>query len=125
MRLKRDGSFGYEKSQIGLDTLNTILLEELCARAGLPRKTSHCLRITCATSLFQNSVEKKIARQRTGHTSNALLNTSCPVGSNLMEQAQFLAQAKFIPMIVIHKVVSSLHEEKENGSVLDDGCSEF
>ena len=42
-----------------------------------------------------------------------------------MEQAQFLAQAKFIPMIVIHKVVSSLHEEKENGSVLDDGCSEF
>ena len=93
MRLKRDGSFGYEKSQIGLDTLNTISVKELCARAGLPRKTSHCLRITCATSLFQNSVEEKIARQRTGHTSNALLNTSCPVGSNLMEQAQFLAQA--------------------------------
>ena len=64
MRLKRDGSFGYEKSPIGLDTLNTILPEKLCARAGLPRKTSHCLRITCAQRLFQNSVEEKIAGQR-------------------------------------------------------------
>lgn len=35
----------------------------------------------------------KDSRAETGHTSNALLNTSCPVGSSLMEQAQFLAQA--------------------------------
>ena len=30
LRLKRDGSFGYEKSPIGLDTLNTILPELVC-----------------------------------------------------------------------------------------------
>ena len=36
LKLKGDGSFGYEKSPIELDTLNTILPEDLCARAGLP-----------------------------------------------------------------------------------------
>ena len=73
LRPKRDRSMGYEKSAIGLCSLNKILPDKLCAKAGLPRKTSHCLRITCATALFQNGVEEKIIRERTGHTSNALL----------------------------------------------------
>ena len=59
LRSNRDGSFVYEKSAVGLNTLNSILQERLCAKAGLPRKTSHCLRITCATRLFQNSVKEK------------------------------------------------------------------
>ena len=35
-------------------------------------KTSHSLRVTCATRLFQESVPEKLIRERTGHRSNAL-----------------------------------------------------
>ena len=78
VRVKRNGSFGYEKSALGLNKFNNILAESLCMKAGLPRKTSHCLRITSATRLFQNSVEEKLARERTGHSSNALLKYQKP-----------------------------------------------
>ena len=49
-------------------------MPDLCAKAGLPRKTSHCLRKTTATRLFQANVEEKLIRERTGHRSNALFN---------------------------------------------------
>ena len=39
----------------------------------MERKTSHCLRVTCATRLFQSKVDEKLIRDRTGHRSNALL----------------------------------------------------
>ena len=71
-RPHRSGKFEY-KSPVGLCTLNKILPEKLLGKAGLPRKTAHCLRVTCAVQLFQNSVEEKLAREkRTGHRSNAL-----------------------------------------------------
>ena len=72
-RPHRSGRFEYEQSPIGLGTLSKILPEKLCLRAGLPRKTAHCLRITCASRLFQNSIDEKLTRERTGHTSSALL----------------------------------------------------
>ena len=43
-------------------------------QAGLKRKTSHCLRVTCATRLFQNLVDEKLIGERRGHRSNALFN---------------------------------------------------
>ena len=66
--------FGYQKSPVGINTLNRILPDMLCVQAGLKRKTSHCLRVTCATRLFQHSVDEKLIRERTGHRSNALFN---------------------------------------------------
>ena len=45
----RGGKFEYEKSPVGLCTLNKILPEKLLGKAGLPRKTAHCLRVTSAT----------------------------------------------------------------------------
>ena len=41
----------------------------MCKTAGLKRKTSHCLRVTCASSLFNVGVEEKLIRERTGHRS--------------------------------------------------------
>lgn len=64
--------FIYMKVPIGINTLNKILPDKLCVKAGLPRKTSHNLRVTCATRLFQESVEERLIRERTGHRSNAL-----------------------------------------------------
>ena len=63
--------FAFCNSPIGINTLNKIL-PDLCEEAGLERKTSHSLRITCTTRLFQNQVEEKLIRDRTGHRSNAL-----------------------------------------------------
>ena len=64
---------------------------KLCEKAGLPRKTSHCLRITCASRLFQNSVEERIARDRTGHTSNALLKYQKPSNEQTMLASKVLS----------------------------------
>ena len=58
---------------VGINTLNKVL-PDLCSEAGLERKTSHCLRVTCASRLFQNRVDEKLIRDRTGHRSNALLS---------------------------------------------------
>ena len=77
--------FGFEKVAIGINTLNKILPEKLCAAAGLPKKTSHCLRVTCATNLFQNGVEEKIIRERTGHRSNALMRYEHPTEKQMVK----------------------------------------
>ena len=34
--------FEYEKSPVGLFTLNKIMPNKLCKKVGLPRKTAHC-----------------------------------------------------------------------------------
>ena len=64
--------FGFEKVPVGTNTLNKVL-PDLCEAAGVKRKTAHCLRVTCASSLFNAGVEEKLVRERTGHRSNALL----------------------------------------------------
>lgn len=38
--------FLYENSAVGMNTLNRILPDKLCGKAGLERKTAHCLRVT-------------------------------------------------------------------------------
>lgn len=44
----------------------------MCSVAGISKKTAHCLRVTCATKLFNAGVDEKLIRERTGHRSNAL-----------------------------------------------------
>ena len=65
--------FSFHKAPLGINTLNRIL-PDLCAACGLERKTSHSLRITTASRLFNNSVDEKLIRERTGHRSNALFH---------------------------------------------------
>ena len=64
--------FEYEEVPIGLYTLNKILPVKLSEKVGLPRGTAHCLRVTCASRLLQNTAEEKLIRERTGHKTNAL-----------------------------------------------------
>jgi len=45
----------------------------MCEAAGIKCKTAHCLCITCALSLFNADVDRKLIRDRTGHRSNALM----------------------------------------------------
>ena len=40
----------------------------------LKRKTRHCLRVSCPSSLFNAVVEEKLIRDQTGYRSNALFN---------------------------------------------------
>ena len=44
----------------------------MCKAVGVKVKTSHSLRVTCATALFEKGVEEKLIRDRAGHRSNAL-----------------------------------------------------
>lgn len=72
-------------------TLNKILPGKLCKKAGLPRKTAHCLRITCASKLFQNSFEDKLTRERTGHRSNTLFRDQKASENQLDNVSEVLA----------------------------------
>ena len=45
---------------------------------GIKPKTSHSLRIACATKLFHLGVEEKLIWERTGHRSDALLTYEKP-----------------------------------------------
>ena len=69
--------FSFEKSPVGINTLNAIL-PNMCKEVGIKRKTAHSLRIACATKLFNSGVEEKLIRERTGHRSNALLTYEKP-----------------------------------------------
>ena len=63
--------FAFKNSPVGIHSLNQIL-PNLCMEIGTKRKTSHCLRVTCVSKLFQGSVEEKLIRGRSGHVSDAL-----------------------------------------------------
>ena len=73
--------FGFEKVPVGINTLNKVL-PDLCEAAGVKRKTAHCLRVTCASSLFNAGIEKKLKREGTGHRSKALLKYEEPSEEN-------------------------------------------
>ena len=64
--------FAFDKEPVGINTLNNIL-PSLCKEAGFKRKTSHCLRVTCASSLFNAGVDEKPIRDRIGHRSNGFI----------------------------------------------------
>ncbi|XP_020906396.1 uncharacterized protein LOC110244530 [Exaiptasia diaphana] len=68
----KDGKFAYKNCVVGIHTLNEIL-PSLCLAIGSKRKTSHSLRVTCVSKLFNASVDEKLIRSRSGHVSDALL----------------------------------------------------
>ena len=49
------------------------------------------MRVTCATNLFQNGVEEKIIRERTGHQSNALMRYEHPTEKQMVKASTALA----------------------------------
>ena len=63
---------GFFKSPVGVNTLAKIS-PNMCKAVGVKAKTSHSLRVTCVTALFEKGVEEKLIKVRTGHRSNALL----------------------------------------------------
>ena len=69
--------YKFENVLVGVHKLNS-LLPSLTTAVGLEPKTAHSLRVTCASTLFQNNVEEKLIRERTGHISNALFRYEKP-----------------------------------------------
>ena len=94
---------------VGLCSLNKILPEKLCLKANLPRKTVHCLCITCATRLFQHNVGDKLAREQTGHKSNALFSYQKPSEKELDDVSN-----------VLGAVIAFTETENERSSVKDE-----
>ncbi|KAK2555873.1 putative RNA-directed DNA polymerase from transposon X-element [Acropora cervicornis] len=62
---------GRRKQAVEINKLNGILLS-MCKKAGFKPKSSHCLRVMCASALFNAGIEEKLIRDRTGHRLNAL-----------------------------------------------------
>ena len=78
----------------------------------MPRKTAHCLRITCATRLFQHNAEEKLARERTGHKSDALFSYQKPSEKQLDNVSNVLGPA-----------IASTEMENKCSSVKKDECA--
>ena len=49
----------YDKQAVGINKLNGIL-PSMCKEAGFKPNSSHSLRVTCASSLFNGGVEEKL-----------------------------------------------------------------
>ena len=79
----------FEKAPVGINKLNDIL-PEMCKAAGLKRKTSHCLCVNCASSLFNAGVEEKLIRERTGHRSDSLFKYEKPSKEKITEVSSVL-----------------------------------
>lgn len=94
---------------VGLCSLNKIFPEKLCLKANLPRKKVHCLCITCAARLFQHNVGDKLAREQTGHKSNALFSYQKPSEKELDDVGN-----------VLGAVIASIETENERSSVKDE-----
>lgn len=78
----------------------------------MPRKTAHCLRITCATRLFQHNAEEKLARERTGHKSDALFSYQKPSEKQLDNVSNVLGPA-----------IASTEMENKSSTVKKDECA--
>lgn len=80
----------FHKSPVGINTLNSIL-PDMCKAAGVSRKTAHCLRVTCASTLFNEGVDSKLIRDRTGHRSDALAKYQKPNEKTVNKVSAILA----------------------------------
>ena len=53
---------------VGINTLKSLIVyRSICVTLPVKRKTADCLRVTCASSLFNASVTSKLTCDRTGH----------------------------------------------------------
>ena len=52
--------------------------------------TSRCLRVTCASSLFNAGIEVKLRRERTGHRSDSLFKYEKPRKEKVTEVSSVL-----------------------------------
>jgi len=82
-------AYKFENSPLGIHTLNNIL-PTMMEKAGFKKKTAHCLRVTTASTLFQNKHEESLIRQRTGHVSSALFAYEKPEKKQLEKVSKCL-----------------------------------
>lgn len=110
--------FSFHKAPLGINSLNRIL-PDLCAGGGLERKTSHSLRITTASRLFNNSVDEKLIRERTGHRSNALFSYEKNSAAQEMEVSKVLGPSPLeMPNFEISDDMFSNVEDEVSDEVL-------
>jgi hypothetical protein len=110
--------FAYKNSVVGIHSLNNIL-PSLCDAIGTNRKTSHSLRVTCVTKLFQAKVEEKLIRGRSGHISDALL------GYEKSSKAQDLKVSKILnpPAELKQDIPETNHDAKQVEATLKPNTS--
>lgn len=83
----------FDKIPVGINSVNRIL-SVMCKTAGVKREKSHCLRETCASYPFNQGVDSKFVRDRTGHRSNALLKYEKPDEKVVTNVCAILGPAK-------------------------------
>ena len=116
-------SYKFKDVPVGIHQLNSIL-PSLTTAAGLKRKTAHSLRVTCASTLFQNNVGEKLIRERTEHISNALFRYEKPCE----EQIKCVSECLKPPSVLIESDDCKEKLKIESGKEaawLDDDLDEY
>ena len=111
-------SYKFEDYPVGIHTLNAIL-PSLTKGAALERKTAHSLRATCASTLFQNNLDEKLIRERTGHISNALFKYEKASKEQQMCVSDCLAPPVFVPEQDNESAISKCEENVVDKNVGD------
>ena len=84
----------------------------MCEAAGRKRKTAHCLRVTCASSLFNAGVDRKLIHDRSGHRSDALMKYE-----KANEKVQTKVSAIFGPKLESSTVSATISVDSSSESV--------
>ena len=92
-----------------------------CETAGLNYKTTHSLRVTRATSLFNAGIEEKMIRERTGHRSSALFGYEKPGVEKVSEVSNILGPCTSLRSEAGDVKLSwSVNEKKDSGRKTED-----
>ncbi len=100
-------------------------MPSLTTAAGLQRKTAHSLRVTCASTLFQNNVEEKLIRERTGHISNALFRYEKPSEEQIKCVSDCLGPPLLVESTDDGKTSKAEPVAAEEDTFLDDDFDEY
>ena len=81
---------------MGHNTLSKVV-KTLCEMSGIEgRKTNHSLRATCATRLYNNSVDEQLIMERTGHRSTKAVRAYKRTSERLLENTSVVIDGRSI-----------------------------
>ena len=76
-----------------------------------PTQGVHCLRVTCASSLFNAGVEEKLIQEWTGHGSDSLFKYEKPRKEKITEVSSVLAPSTSATEVKISEEKEKLFDE--------------
>lgn len=94
---------------MGHNTLSKVV-KTLCELGGIEgRKTNHSLRATCATRLYNKSIDEQLIMERTGHRSTKAVRAYKRTSEKLLQNTSVIIDGRSIEQQVTGKTEFHFH----------------